>query len=98
PVLSTPSLHDALPILGFSLGTALALDYADSHRDDPQLRGLILLSPALVAGNPYAWLSPYVRWVRAWTGNNEEMDAARYRTMSLKDRKSTRLNSSHVKI
>jgi len=74
---------DDVYLVGFSLGTALALDYADSHRDDPQLRGLILLSPALVAGNPYAWLSPYVRWVRAWTGSSEEVDAARYRTLSL---------------
>lgn len=74
---------DAVYLVGFSLGTALALDYADGHRDDPRLRGLILLSPALVAGNPYAWLSPYVRWVRAWTGSSEEMDAARYRTLSL---------------
>lgn len=74
---------DGVYLVGFSLGTALALDYADQHRDDSLLQGLILLSPALTAANSYAWLSPYVRWVKAWTGDSEEFDAARYRMLSM---------------
>ena len=74
---------DQLYIVGFSLGTALALKHADVHRDDALVKGLILLSPAVRAANNLAYLSPYFRWIQDWTGQEEERDAARYESFSV---------------
>lgn len=74
---------DALYMVGFSTGTSLSVRYADAHRDDALLRGLIMLSPALAARSESAWLSPYARWFSAWLGKEDEHDAARYESFSM---------------
>ena len=74
---------DALYLVGFSTGTSLSIRYADAHRDDELLQGLIMLSPALAARSDAAWLSPYARWFSAWLGRESEHDAARYESFSM---------------
>jgi len=74
---------DALYMVGFSTGTSLSVRYADAHRDDALLAGLIMLSPALAARSDSAWLSPYARWFSKWLGREEEHDAARYESFSM---------------
>lgn len=74
---------DSLYMVGFSMGTSLSLLYADSHRDDDLLKGLILLSPAVQARSSVAYLSPYLRWFSKWLGTASERDAARYESFSV---------------
>lgn len=74
---------DALYMVGFSTGTSLSVRYADAHREDALLKGLIMLSPALAARSESAWLSPYARWFTAWLGREAERDAARYESFSM---------------
>ncbi len=74
---------DGLYLVGFSTGTSLSVRYADAHRDDTLLRGLIMLSPALAARSESAWLSPYARWFTPWLGRDAERDAARYESFSM---------------
>jgi len=74
---------DALYMVGFSTGTSLSVRYADAHRDDAMLKGLIMLSPALAARSDSAWLSPYARWFTAWLGREAEHDPARYESFSM---------------
>lgn len=74
---------DSLYMVGFSTGTSLSVRYADEHRDDPLLKGLIMLSPALAARSDSAFLAPYLRWFSAWLGKEGERDAARYESFSV---------------
>lgn len=74
---------DGLYLVGFSTGTSLSVRYADAHRDDTLLRGLLMLSPALAARSESAWLSPYARWFTPWLGRDAERDAARYESFSM---------------
>ncbi|MDX1492282.1 MAG: alpha/beta fold hydrolase [Pseudohongiellaceae bacterium] len=73
---------DELYIVGFSMGSTVALLYADQHREDELLKGLLLLSPAVRAKNELAYLSPYAKWFQKWLGQEEERDAARYESFS----------------
>jgi esterase/lipase len=72
-----------LYLVGFSTGTSLSVRYADEHRDDALLKGLIMLSPALEARSSSAYLAPYVRWFSDWLGTDAERDAARYESFSV---------------
>jgi esterase/lipase len=74
---------DELYLVGFSTGTSLSVRYADAHRDDTFIKGLIMLSPALEARSRSAYLAPYVRWFSAWLGTDAERDAARYESFSV---------------
>lgn len=74
---------DALYMVGFSTGTTLSLRYADTHRDDALLKGLIMLSPAVAANSSVAFLAPYLRWVKDWLSQHAEEDAARYESFSV---------------
>jgi esterase/lipase len=74
---------DELYVLGYSAGATLAVQYADQHRDDPFLAGLILLSPAMDLPRSSVWLSPYVRWFSRWVGIERETDAAKYESFAI---------------
>lgn len=74
---------DRLYMVGFSTGTSLSVLYADTHRDDELVQGLIMLSPAIAARSGLAFLSPYLRWVRDWLSQNSEADPARYESFSV---------------
>lgn len=74
---------NALYMVGFSTGTALSALYADVHRDEDLVRGLIMLSPAIEAKSSLAFLSPYLRWFRDWLSQGPEDDYARYASFSL---------------
>jgi esterase/lipase len=74
---------DEIYIVGYSMGSTLGLLYADEHREDDFLKGLILLSPAVRANSSLAFLSPYLRWFQDWLDQEEERDAARYESFSV---------------
>lgn len=74
---------DDLFIVGYSAGATLAVQYADQHRDDGFVKGLVLLSPAMGLPRSTVWLSPYVRWFSRWLGIEQELDAAKYETFSI---------------
>src|SRR5690606_40895742 len=92
--LSTLSLHDALPI---SFGGASALCLA---MDAPQRVGkLVLMGPAggVVAGatGPTEGIKQLLTY---YLGEGPSLEKLQAFIGNLVDRKSTRLNSSHVKI
>lgn len=74
---------EALYMVGFSTGTSLSVRYADAHRDDALIHGLIMLSPAIKAKSSVAFLSPYVRWFSPWLSQGPEDDFARYISFSM---------------
>lgn len=74
---------DALYLVGYSAGATLAVEYADRHRDDALLAGLILLSPAMNLPDGTVRFSPYARWFLDWLGPEQERDAAKYETLSI---------------
>ena len=74
---------DELYLVGYSAGATLAIEYADQHRDDAKLAGLILLSPALALPDASVVVAPYLRWFVRWLGVEQEQDAAKYETLAL---------------
>ena len=48
---------------GFSTGANLVLEYA---MNDPQIRGLLLFSPAIRSSVPVDWASPWLARVKTW--------------------------------
>lgn len=74
---------DELYLVGYSAGATLAVEYADQHRDDSKLAGLILLSPALALPDASVAVSPYLRWFVRWLGVEQEYDAAKYETLAI---------------
>ena len=72
-----------LYLVGYSAGATLAVEYADQHRDDSWLAGLVLLSPAMGLPDATVGLAPYVRWFRDWLGIDQEGDAAKYETLAI---------------
>ncbi|WP_205738592.1 alpha/beta hydrolase [Billgrantia endophytica] len=63
---------------GFSTGANLALEYAVG---DPQVRGLLLFSPALRSNEYFAWVTPWLAHVRTWllsTGPHPQQSPLRY--------------------
>lgn len=72
-----------LYLVGYSAGATLAVEYADQHRDDELLAGLVLLSPAMALPDATVRLAPYVRWFRNWLGVEQERDAAKYETLAI---------------
>lgn len=74
---------DELYLVGYSAGATLAVEYADQHRDEGKLAGLILLSPALALPDASVVVSPYLRWFMHWLGVEQESDAAKYETLAI---------------
>jgi len=74
---------DELYLVGYSAGATLAVEYADQHRDESLLAGLILLSPAFGFPDASVALSPYLRWFTRWLGPQQEQDAAKYETLAI---------------
>jgi esterase/lipase len=74
---------DKLYLVGYSAGASLAVEYADQHRDESLLAGLILLSPAFGFPDASVALSPYLRWFARWLGPQQEQDAAKYETLAI---------------
>jgi len=74
---------DELYLVGYSAGATLAVEYADQHRDDTILAGLILLSPALALPDASVAVSPYLRWFVRWLSVEQEYDAAKYETLAI---------------
>nr|WP_319493695.1 alpha/beta fold hydrolase [uncultured Desulfobacter sp.] len=72
-----------LYLVGFSTGTALAIRHIQDNPNNPQIKGLILISTAVKAKSGAAFLSPYLRWVKDWLDTFEERDAARYESFSV---------------
>ncbi len=74
---------DELYLVGYSAGATLAVEYADQHRDDSLLAGLMLLSPAFGFPDASVALSPYLRWFAPWLEPQQEQDAAKYETLAI---------------
>lgn len=74
---------DELFLVGYSAGATLAIEYADQHRNDNKLAGLILLSPALALPDASVVVAPYLRWFVRWLGVEQEQDAAKYETLAI---------------
>ena len=74
---------DELYLVGYSAGATLAVEYADQHRDESLLAGLILFSPAFGFPDASVALSPYLRWFAPWLEPQLEQDAAKYETLAI---------------
>src|SRR5439155_26829124 len=93
PEIYTLSLHDALPILRDALPVGVGVDLAGNRQRRILLRALV--DELAVAGRAASF-----RGAAAWNPDQSEVvfhlhDAGE---IQLQDRKSTRLNSSHVAI
>jgi predicted alpha/beta hydrolase family esterase len=69
---------DRLYVVGYSIGSALALTYLDNNRDSDEIEALILLSPGLESTNEQAYLAPYLRHLYKWVVRQEDTDAVKY--------------------
>src|SRR5207249_5429846 len=87
PPISTLSLHDALPISDFCL---LLEDVQDPGNVGSMLRS------AAAAGVAQVFLSPGCAF--AWSPKVLRAGQGAHFNLEIQDRKSTRLNSSHVSI
>lgn len=74
---------DELYLVGYSAGATLAVEYADQHRDESLLAGLLLLSPAFGFPDASVSLSPYLRWFTRWLEPQQEQDATKYETLAI---------------
>ncbi len=87
----TEATISELYLVGFSTGTSLSINYikqhpeTDSNHRNDKIKGLVLLSAAVKANSPWAFLSPIVSYVKEWEwmGVFSEQDAARYESFSL---------------
>ncbi len=71
-----------LYIVGFSTGTALAIQHVLQNTNSEKIKGLILLSTAVKASSGLAWLAPYIKGLKPWVGVNKDRDGARYSSFS----------------
>lgn len=71
-----------LYIVGFSTGTALAIQHVLEGANSQKIKGLVLLSTALKANSGLAWLTPYIKALKPWVGVKKDRDAARYSSFS----------------
>lgn len=72
---------DKLYVLGYSNGSALVLDYLNTHATPPAMAGVILLSPGLEARNSLTRYAPYLQYVLPWSGREAERDAVKYESL-----------------
>jgi esterase/lipase len=71
-----------LYVVGFSTGTALAIQHVLENTKNSKIKGLILLSTAVKASSGLAWLAPYIKGLKPWVGINKDRDGARYSSFS----------------
>jgi len=71
-----------LYLVGFSTGAALALRHVKDSGNAGKVQGLVLLSPALKAKSPLAWLAGSAELFSDWQSIYPERDAARYESFS----------------
>lgn len=69
---------DELLVLGYSNGSALALDYLNRHPGQQQISRLILVSPGLESTNENLPLTPVLRFVWPWLFERRDEDAVKY--------------------
>src|SRR5207302_9768980 len=91
PVISTLSLHDALPICA----TASAVSRPDAVICSATFCGQETSTPAISNGLANSAQSEATKQTTGWTGTSAASGSGASAPL---DRKSTRLNSSHVKI
>ncbi len=66
---------------GFSTGGGLC---AREALDDPEIRGLVLFSPAFGIGNPWAFLADFLKIFVNWLGGErDDTDIAKYETFAV---------------
>ncbi|WP_073956397.1 carboxylesterase [Thalassospira sp. TSL5-1] len=76
------NIRHIIPV-GYSMGAALLVRAAEDHRNDPELSGMVLLSPGFKAYSDLAWLSPYMRYVMPWVEKHGDHDVAKYETLAM---------------
>lgn len=75
-------IRHIIPV-GYSMGAALVVKAAENHRNDPELSGMVLLSPGFQAYSELAWLSPYIRYVMPWVDKHRDHDVAKYESLPM---------------
>lgn len=75
---------DSLYLVGYSNGSALGLDYLQSHPDDSLVAGLVMLSPGLRAATASIALAPFLRHLLRWAGRGTDDDPAKYDSMTMR--------------
>ena len=82
---------DALYLVGFSTGGGLSVNYMLANPDDPLIKGMVLLAPAVAIQNTlvarigglhklYSWALPTGNWVPG--GIQDDVDEAKYESFS----------------
>lgn len=69
---------DEIIVLGYSNGSALALDYLQRNPDQELVSGLLLVSPALQASNEDAHYAPLLKYAWPWLETRSDEDAVKY--------------------
>lgn len=69
-------------LFGFSTGTSLIIKTLGRH-PYPKIKGVVLLSAAVRANNTLIALTPVLRHLKKWSGEYQEVDAARYESFAM---------------
>lgn len=69
---------DELNVIGYSNGSALALNYLNLNRESELISKLILLSPGLETADTRAQWTPYLRYFLKWIVEENDSDAVKY--------------------
>lgn len=74
---------EQLIVVGYSNGSALALDYLLREPDNELVQGLLLLSPGLEPLDSRAFLSPWVKYLARWVNQDADTDAVKYESFPM---------------
>ena len=73
---------DSLTVVGYSNGSALALDHLNRRPEQALIDRLVLVVPALGAESDMIWLAPWLRLFLPWLSQMPDTDAAKYESSS----------------
>jgi len=73
---------DELYVVGYSNGSALALNHLITHPDENIIDALILLSPGLKTADERSMWTPYLRYIYKWIVQKSDRDAVKYESFA----------------
>lgn len=73
---------ETLTLVGYSNGSAIALDYLNRHPEQSLVSGLVLVVPGLGTASQFSWLTPWLSLVYPWLSRLPDTDAVKYESMA----------------
>ena len=73
---------ETVHLLGYSNGSALAINYLIDKGEDNQVDSLIFISPGLKTDDPRAWITPWARVALRWLNVRADTDPVKYESFT----------------